>query len=345
MVFIEVIVFLLALAVLVKGADVFVESSIKVARLLKVNTFIIGLTLVAIGTSIPELASALFASTSSNTGLIMGNITGSNINNLSLILGIGALLAFIHIKRNQLKRNMVLVIAVSLLLLIFSLNGVISRSEGILFLFLFIVYLLYLFKHHEHKHEREYIQEVYLVQRVRNFISGSESFLDKIFYYSTYTRLFRKITLYELQLFGTLIVSGAAIYFGAKFVVPSAVSLAEFVHVPQNVIGLTILALGTTLPELATTIASARKKADDILLGNLMGSNITNILLIIGTSAVITPLRFDFSSLIYPLAFMLFVVLIASFFVFTETPLRKKYGLFLLGCYLVFMFFFLLFVV
>jgi len=300
MVLFDVLVVIITLAALIKGAGFLVEVAVCIARKLHVNGFIIGLSLVSIGTSIPEFASSLAASHYGNSGIVMGNILGSNIVNISLILGIGALTAAVGVKQKFLRENILILIAVSLLFLLLSFDGKIGLLEGVMLLVLFGGYLGYLYQHRKEAVQKQLTRE----GKKNGLILGAKFAL------------------------GLLLL-----YLGARYLVPAAVQIAESLKVPEVLIGLTVIAIGTSLPELAVTITASRKRASGIMVGNLVGSNIVNIAWVIGAAALVNPLLFPLSSVLYLFLFMFLVTGILGWYVLSGRTLGRAVGIFLILLY------------
>lgn len=255
-------------ALLIKGADVFVEAASSLARRLRVSELVVGLTIVAFGTSLPELAVNVTASVQGNTGITIGNIIGSNIANLLLILGVAGVIYPLAVTRGtvwkEIPLSLLAAVAVGIAANDRFLDGaavsVLSRSEGLIFLCFFAIFLYY------------------SASIARNF-EGVESAVSKA------TLSLRRI--------GVMMAIGfVALILGSQWVVNGAVKLATALGISESVIGLTVVALGTSLPELATSAAAAYRKNADIAIGNVIGSNIFNIFFILGLSAVIRPIPF-----------------------------------------------------
>lgn len=244
---------------LVKGADWFVEGAAGLAGRFRIPQLIIGLTIVAMGTSLPEAAVSITSALSGSAGITVGNVIGSNILNVLLILGLSALITKIPVQDSTVRIELPLMIAVSIVFLLTGLDGSIVRLEGILLWIIFIAYLAYLF---------------IMAKRQRD---DSEPVA--------------KIPLW-LQLI-MLLGGTALIVFGSRLAVGGATDIARFLGVSDRFIGLTVVALGTSLPELVTSLVAARKGNVDIAVGNIVGSNIFNILFVGGSSAIIIPVLFQ----------------------------------------------------
>ncbi len=263
---IAIIKLLAGFAMLFFGGDWLVDGGVALARKFRISSLVIGMTIVAFGTSAPELLVSMTSSIKGSAGIAMGNVLGSNIVNIGLILGITAILCPIPTMNSKITANGIIMIAASVLLLIFSLNGGISRTEGLI-LFAGIV--------------------LFTVISIRKGRAGaspqeSESNIKE-----------KKLSVAVALLL--IILSCAMLAFGADFMVDGATVLAKATGVSDKVIGLTVVALGTSLPELAASVAAALKKQMDISIGNIIGSNIFNILCVLGVSASISPITFEYA--------------------------------------------------
>lgn len=247
---------------LIKGADFFVEGSSSVAKKFRIPSIIIGLTIVAMGTSLPECAVSITASLNNNNALAVSNVVGSNIFNLMVVCGVCAVFSTMHIKKSSLLQEFPLSILCAVLLLGLGYFGMeLGRIDGIVLLVIFIAYLLWM---------------IYSAKKNRTELEEGEEY--KIH------------PMWKCILF--IVGGAAAIKFGGDFVVDGACVVAAQFGLSENLIGLTIVALGTSLPELVTSIVAARKNEVDMALGNAIGSNIFNILLVLGISAAISPVTF-----------------------------------------------------
>lgn len=269
--------------VLIYGADFLVDGGAALAHRLKVSNMVIGLTIVAFGTSAPEFVVNVVSSVEGSAGLALGNILGSNIFNILAILGVTALITPLQVKRTTTWVEIPLTAFTAVLLLLFANgepSGIISRTEGICLLCFFGIFLFYTFTLAKYGAAGQG-EEV----GIKEFPTG-------------------KSLLFILLGLGGLIGGG-------RLLVTGAVHISEALGVSERIIGLTVVSIGTSLPELATSVIAARKGNADMAIGNVVGSNIFNVLLILGTSAVITPLQVPAGSLTD-----LIVNLIASAFLF-----------------------------
>ena len=254
---IDIVLVIIGLALIVLGADYLVEGASSIARRSGVSEFVIGLTIVGFGTSCPELVVSLAGALEGNADVSIGNVLGSNIFNTLLILGLTALLSPVAVTRANRRRDIPVMLSVTILLLplLFS-GGELSRAEGAIFLVLFAAYMFFCFKFDERGPEEAQGQKQY--GPVLSIV--------------------------------LVVVSLGGLVFGGRLLVDHAVAIARTVGVSDKVIALTLLAGGTSLPELATCIVAASKHREQLALGNIIGSNLFNILLILGVSSLVTPL-------------------------------------------------------
>ncbi len=256
----DYLLLIVGFVLLIKGADFFVDGSSSVAKRLKVPSLIIGLTIVAMGTSAPECAVSISASLAGSNALAISNAVGSNIMNLMFICGVCALVCPMNVKKNSLLQEYPISVGAAALLMVFGLTGmIVGRLEGIILLLAFAAFLTWM-----------------VLSALRSRQEAEEEF--------------KILPIWKCILF---IVGGmAAIIIGADFVVDSASAIAASFGLSENLIGLTVVAFGTSLPELVTSLVAAKKGEVDMALGNVIGSNIFNILLVLGIASAISPIAF-----------------------------------------------------
>lgn len=260
----HIVILVAGFILLIKGADFFVDGAAGIAAIYGISQMIIGLTIVAMGTSAPEAAISIYSAVKGSAGLAIGNVVGSNIINIILILGVTAMIAPLTVKKGLNVFEMPVVIGVTILLGVLGLIGHrLSRVDGIIFLALFACYLTALFIKNGKENPEVEEHEEHAVIRSKKFL---------IF---------------------MLLAGIVMIVLGSNFIVNSATWIAKACGVSDRVIGLTIVAIGTSLPELVTCIVAATKKKSDIALGNILGSNLFNILFVLGMSVTIMPLPFE----------------------------------------------------
>ena len=264
MLFLQLLLLALGFALLVKGADCFVEGASGIADKFKIPQLVIGLTIVAMGTSAPETAVSITAALKGNADIAVGNVVGSNILNIFIILGISSAITAIAVAKTTVRYEIPIMLAITVLLLIFGVNGgSICLWEGAVFLICFAGYLGYMFV---------------MVKRGEMQSEVIESTEKPVW----------KLLLMSF-------IGLAFIVLGSDVTVDAATALAKAFGMSEKFIGLTIVALGTSLPELFTSVIAARKGKADIAIGNIVGSNIFNILFVLGVSALILPIPFEIS--------------------------------------------------
>jgi len=284
---------------LAKGADVLVDGASAIARKLNIPEIIIGLTIVACGTSAPEAAVSISSVLHGAAGVGVGNVLGSNVANIFLILGISALITNLYIQKNTANYEIPFVVFVSVLLMYLGwCYGTIYRGGALILFALFLVFLIYLFG---------------LAKKQKND--------------TTEIKNMSSIKMILFVVFGI-----AALVLGAKLTVDSAVNIAHALNISERVIGLTIIAFGTSLPELVTCVVAAVKKRSDIVVGNIIGSNIFNVLFVLGLAGLISPIPFEHAFLIDAVWGIVAAVLLWVFFV-NDRKLSRSEGLIFLILY------------
>ncbi len=290
---------------LAKGADFFVDGASEVATKLKIPQIIIGLTIVAMGTSAPEAAVSISAALEGNASITIGNIVGSNILNILIILGISAAITRLAVGKDTSYVDIPVMFLATIILFALGVDGSISMTDGIIFLVIFVLYLSYLFiiaRRRINKRELAASLESAEAQSMPEALKfaaeesavpvAAESAELKIDEDKPADESAQKKKTIWMSL-GYTVLGLLMIVFGSNFAVDSATYLAEKMGVTDRFIGLTVVALGTSLPELFTSVTAAIKKNADIAIGNIVGSNIFNILFIVGISSVITPVPFE----------------------------------------------------
>jgi len=310
----SILLVFLGLVLLVIGGEYLVRSSVAMSFKLKISKLVIGLTVVSFATSAPELLVSLQAALNGHSDIALGNVVGSNIANIGLVLGITALISPLSISKDFYKLNWPVMMLVSIMLYMFLSSGkVLSFSEGIALFACLIIFLIILIKN-SRKEAKVNLEEVD----------------DKLQAVSSF-----KIVLW-------LLIGAAALYFGSEWLVDGAIDIAGSLGVSERVISVTMVAVGTSIPELAASVIAALKKEKAISLGNLIGSNIFNITSVLGITAMIQPVmvkdeRLLTSDIFWMLGFAF--ILIPLVFIRKKYELSKMEGLFLFVAYSVFVFF------
>ena len=259
-VLIQILILIIGFIMLIKGADFLIDGAVGLSRKLKIPEIVIGLTVIAFGTSMPELVVNGFAAFAKQGDVIYGNIIGSNIVNILLILGITGLLCPIFMPINTVKKEIPISFFAIIILWFISKDGILSRIDALILLGFFIGFLLYIVKLSKTGTEE--------IKTTNSLTSG--------------------------KMFLFLIIGFVGLIYGGKLVVDSAVKIAMIFNVSKKLIALTIVSIGTSLPELAASIIAAKKGQTDIAVGNVIGSNIFNIFLIMGMSGMIAPVNYNF---------------------------------------------------
>lgn len=339
----EILLFALGLILLLKGSDFFVRSAASIAKRLGISEFIIGLTLVAVGTSIPEFAASIAASIKYESGLIIGTIVGSNIANIGLILGLAAYFSVLKVRKEMLDRDGYIMLFAALLFFFFIINQSVSRLEAIIFLLFYFAYVFFLFgtkaKGRSRYHFREFINYFlglgYLAGIGNNVVSSLNNARKTGFREGKkIIELFKAVFVKE---FLVLIISLAAVILGAKYLVEEAIFFADLLNIPSTFIGISLIAVGTSLPELSVSMVAAKKGYGSIAVGNILGSNIANIFLIIGVSGLISPLSVAKLTISYTAPFMVFMSILFLVLVQRNWKLSRVEGIALLALYVLFM--------
>jgi cation:H+ antiporter len=304
---------ILWLILLVFGGNALVDGAVSIAKKYKISEAIIGLTIVAIGTSMPELIVSVLASISGNTEIAIGNVLGSNIANIFLILGITAMISPMVLTRNTRFFDLPIVILSSLVFLILvsdivldgALTNSVWRTDGIILVSLALAYIVYSVRHNNFvPDESEEVEIISSVWKAWLWIVGGISIL----------------------------------LIGGKLLVAGSVDIAKMWGLSESIIGLTIVAIGTSTPELATSIIAARRGNPDIAVGNIVGSNIMNLLVILGMSSIMAPLPFLGGSFIdLGLAILAPITILLLSLVWTRNQISRKEWVILLSIYLVYL--------
>lgn len=297
----QIVLLVLGFVVLIKGADIFVDGASSVAGNFKVSKMLIGLTIVAFGTSAPEFAVSVKSILSNHYDIVLGNVIGSNILNILLILGVSSLFHSLNVKNNTVKKELPIVMLMTILFAVllsdhlfdFQLTNAFTRSDGIILLLFFLVFIYYLI--------------AMARKKIENDSDQSYMSIKKAFIYT--------------------IIGIFMIVVGSNFVVDSASLIAEELGVSAKLISLTIVALGTSLPELVTSVTATRKGEYDIAIGNVVGSNIFNIGMVIGLPIAIfggiDHISFNYIDLIV----MLISAILLFIFSYNDYKITKKEGI------------------
>ena len=316
----NIVLLIAGFILLIKGADFFVEGSSSIAKLLKVPSIVIGLTVVAMGTSLPELSVSVSAAINESNEIAISNVVGSNIFNLIVVLGVCALFTKVPVDKQVLRRDYPFLIIITAALVLFMADfikpwadveensaGILSRLNCIIFLALFIGYLVFTVKS--------------TLRDRKNHLKAENN----------------KEKPHSLIISIIFIVCGViAIKFGGDFVVDSAKYIALHIGMSETLVGLTIVALGTSLPELVTSMVAAKKGETSLAVGNVVGSNIFNIIFILGISGTIHPIMVEKQNLI-DAAIVLVISIVVYVFACRKRRIERKEGIIMLSIYVIYM--------
>lgn len=310
---IEIIWITLGFALLIKGADFLVDGSSNIAKKFHIPEIIIGLTIVSIGTSMPELFVSITSAIDGYPDMAVGNVIGSNLCNLLLILGLSAIIKSIEFKKETKLIEIPITLIVTIILFVMcNIGADITKVEGIILIVLFIWfigYTIYMGKKGEQFNSKNTVLEMQEVKEV--------SIIKSIF---------------------AIAIGIIALKIGGDFVVEHAVNIAKAINISEKVISLTIIAIGTSLPELVTSVTAAIKGDSDIAIGNILGSNIFNILLILGVSAVITPIKYSISYNNQIIVLIIGTILLALFpFIGKKNEMTRANGIAYLILYAIYL--------
>jgi cation:H+ antiporter len=307
-----IVYFLLGLVFLIIGAEALVRGASRLAAYAGISPLVVGLTVVAFGTSSPELAVSIKAALSDQANIALGNVVGSNIFNVLFILGISAIIIPLVVAQTLVRVDVPLMIMVSILLLLFSLDGVLSRLDGMLFvsgLLAYISFLIYQSRRESQAVETEYVQAFGVKKE------AGQAWLLNV---------------------GFIVCGLVLLVLGSRWLVESAVAFAQYMGVSELVVGLTIVAAGTSLPEVVTSIIAAVRGERDIAVGNVVGSNLFNILGVLGISSIVAPSGIAVSNGLLGLDIPLMIVVAFACLpiFFTGGVISRREGLVFLGYYI-----------
>ncbi len=307
----QFLILIIGFVLLIKGADIFVDGASSTARNFKVSKMLIGLTIVAFGTSAPEFAVSIKALISNNSDMVIGNVVGSNILNILLILGIASVIEPLKIKDNTVKKELPLCILISMIFvasfLDVNLDGAsineITRSDGIVIFLAFLIFVYYTITLASKKTSEE-------EEDIKKFGIGKSIMF--------------------------IIIGLVGVIFGSNLVVESATKIAIDIGISQRVISLSIVAFGTSLPELVTTIVSARKKEQDLLVGNIIGSNIFNMGIVLGLPVImfgkITAASFNYIDLVVVILAPIMMLIFSK----TDKMVTRRNGVYMLVTFVIY---------
>jgi len=322
--------FLLGIFALYIGAEALVRGSVRISHMLGISPIIMGLTVVAFGTSAPEFAVSLVAALQHSRDIAIGNIVGSNIANIGLIIGLSALFQPLTVRKSVLFKEVPILLVATVLVFFFFKNLLLSRMEGFVLLGLMALFLLYMIQSARKEHREREIP-LPAEEEIRPYEEQYPvSFLVKIYNRVRYSQSFAVNGI--VVLVGILLLT-----LGSNWLIRAARDMARMIGISDVVIGMSVVAIGTSLPELATSLVSAIKKQADISLGNIIGSNIFNTFFVLGTIGAINPISVEQKVAFYLVPIMiLFTVLFVIFMITEKRIVRWEAGVLFVG-YIIFL--------
>jgi cation:H+ antiporter len=304
----NILILFLGLVVLILGGNFLIKGASSFALKMNLSPLVVGLTIVAFGTSAPELLISVKAAISGSPDLAMGNVIGSNICNLALVLGLTAIISPLQVKKNSIRLDWPMTMGSSLLLYILVREGFVNSYEGLIFMAILILYLFF------------------MIRKSRKDVAISKEIEEDL-------NIPERATTYFVD-FAYIAIGSAGLFFGAEWFVGGAQDFTRQLGVEERVIGITVVALGTSLPELVTSTVASFKKETDMALGNLMGSNIFNILSILGITSIIKEIRVSDIMLNTDIIWMLGITLIILPMMLSSRQIGRVEGFILLLIYM-----------
>lgn len=300
----QILLLIVGFVFLIKGSDIFVDGASSIASLLKIPTIIVGLTIVAFGTSAPEAAVSITSSLTGSNAMAVSNVIGSNLFNMLMVIGVAALLSELLMEKSVLEKDLPFLVGITILFAIFIFIGWdITNIEGIILLLILVAYIYYLIRSSKKSKDSGVVEKP-------------------------------KLSLPKSIIF--ILIGLAGIIIGGDLVVDSASAIAIAFGMSETLVGLTIVAIGTSLPELVTSLTALKKGENQMVIGNVIGSNIFNILFVLGASSAISAIPLD-SSMLIDVIFMIFVTILCFIFGKTQDKYDKKEGVILILLFVAYM--------
>ena len=335
-IFINMLLLAIGLALLIKGSDIFVDAGTKIGKMFKMSEVLIGLTIVCVGTGLPELILSINGAINNTSNLVIGNIVGTNIFNMCIILGIICVLNPLKLLRQTIRKDMHMSLLASIALFVLLLDNatksygtsILSSTDGVILLLFFAVFIYYTFyeitDYLRDRRERKY-QELKAKKDSKEAVPSLEKNESKAFTTKDIKIMFKDIL---IALIGIVMV-----HFGAEITVDSTVEIAKFFKVSETFISIVIIAVGTSLPELTTSYAAIKKNRINIAVGNLIGSNMFNTLCVLGVTSLINPLVLQGNYLLIDCIIFMIVCLVMVLFTKRKAEISRLEGFILIFIY------------
>lgn len=336
----SIIFMVIGLFLLIKGSDIFVDAGTNIGKMFKMTEVLIGLTIVCVGTGLPELILSINGSINGTSNLVVGNIVGTNIFNMCIILGLICVLHPLKFLRQTIRKDMHMSLLSATALFVLLLDNVhntyskntLSLTDGIILLLFFAIFVYYTFyeitDYLRDRREKKYQEQQEKKNDKKIATKVEEKKEQTIYTPNDMKSLFKNI--------GIAIIGVVMVHFGAEFTVDSAVKIAEFFGVSQTFISIAIIAVGTSLPELTTSYAAIKKNRINIAVGNLIGSNMFNTLCVLGVSALINPIQIGGSYLLIDCAVFMLVCLVMVLFTKRKPEISRIEGFSLFAIYILY---------
>lgn len=337
---INILLLALGLFLLIKGSDIFVDAGTTIGKMFKMTEVLIGLTIVCIGTGLPELILSINGSINRTSNLVIGNIVGTNIFNMCIILGLICVLHPLKLLRQTIRKDMHMSLLSSIALFVLLLDNVqdnfakntLSLTDGIILLLLFAVFIYYTFYeitgYLRDRREKKYLEQKERTNNKETKNISQEPEKKQIYTTKDMQKLFKNIV---IGLIGIVMV-----HIGAKITVDNTVKIAEFFNVSQTFISIVIIAVGTSLPELTTSYAAIKKNRINIAIGNLIGSNMFNTLCVLGLSSLINPIILEGNYLLIDCGVFALVCLVMVLFTKRKPEISRFEGISLISIYILY---------
>ena len=334
----NILFMIIGLALLIKGSDIFVDAGTNIGKMFKMSEVLIGLTIVCVGTGLPELILSINGSLNGSSNLVIGNIVGTNLFNMCIILGLICIFNPLKLLRQTVRKDMHMSLLASAALFFLLLDNaqnkyalnVLSITDGIILLMFFAVFVYYTF-YETTEYLRDRREKKYQEQKEKRLSNGSPNHIDEKPKPKTYTTKDIKILFKNILI---AIIGIAMVHIGADITVDNTVKIAEFFNVSQTFISIVIISVGTSLPELTTSYAAVKKNRINIAIGNLIGSNMFNTLCVLGISTLINPIVIEGNYLLIDCVVFMFVCLVMVLFTKRKPEISKMEGFSLMSIYI-----------
>lgn len=336
----NILFMIIGLALLIKGSDIFVDAGTNIGKIFKMSEVLIGLTIVCIGTGLPELILSINGSINGNSNLVIGNIVGTNIFNMCIILGLICVLNPLKLLRQTIRKDMHMSLLSAVVLFVLLLDNIqysyakstLTLTDGIILLLFFAIFIYYTF-YEITEYLRDRREKKYQEQREKRTSENVKKQAHEKLENKTYTAKDIKLLFKDIFI---AVIGILMVHIGAEFTVNNTVKIANFFNVSQTFISIVIISVGTSLPELTTSYAALKKNRINIAVGNLIGSNMFNTLCVLGISALINPIQIEGTYLLVDCAVFILICLIMVLFTKRKPEISRLEGFTLISIYILY---------